>query len=469
MSARDAAIAANRFGLGARPNDLARIGADPKSWLAAQIGARDAFVLEEPGLPTVAEGLAEIRAYLTGSRGRQAQAALATVTQSMAANPEADPIAPIIAPVVAIAQRDFAVRARRALTIDAGFAERLVYFWANHFTVAASKFTTIPMAGVFEREAIRPNLAGGFLDLLLASTRHAGMLLYLDQAQSAGPRSVAGRARDMGLNENLVREILELHTLGVDGGYTQDDVVEFAKALTGWTLATPASRRFLPDAQDGDFIFVEIMHEPGARTVLGKTYPGGGYDQARAILHDLVVHPATAHRVATKLARHFIADEPPQAAIARIERAYRQSGGDLRAVHAAIIDCPEAWAPEPQKFKSPNDFLVSALRMVGLQNVEPRAIGGAFQLLGQPPFQAPSPAGWPDDAAHWANPDALMKRLEWSQAYAERLGAGVRPEAMIEAALGPTVSERTRQAIRAAESGRQGLVLALMSPEFQRR
>jgi uncharacterized protein (DUF1800 family) len=203
--------------------------------------------------------------------------------------------------------------------------------------------------------------------------------------------------------------------------------------------------------------------------VLGKTYRDDGYDQARAILADLAIHPATARRIATKLATHFIADAPPEAAIARLENVYRRSGGDLRAVHAALIDCPEAWDPTPGKFKSPSDFLLSSLRLAGVAQAPARAMAASFATLGQAPFQAPSPAGWPDDAVHWATPDALMKRLEWSQAFAERLGPNARPEALLEAGLGPMLSARTREAIRAAESGQQGLALALMSPEFQRR
>jgi uncharacterized protein (DUF1800 family) len=303
--------------------------------------------------------------------------------------------------------------------------------------------------------------------------QHPGMLLYLDQAQSIGPNSLIGLRRNSGLNENLAREILELHTVGVQNGYSQTDVTELAKALTGWTIASQRTQRWAPSAQPGDFVFIADWHEPGARTVLGQRYPESGEAQGRAILMDLAVHPSTARRVAQQLACHFVADEPPVRAIEQLETAFLAHQGDLVSVHKALIDLPEAWVGGTtgvaHKFKSPSEFLMSSLRMLGQRTIEPAPLRNAINLVGQPPFRAPSPAGWPDRASHWAAPDAIMKRLEWSQLLADRLGNRERPEDRLAGALGPALSAETLRAIRRAESPSQGLVLALMSPEFQRR
>ncbi len=458
------AIAANRFGLGARPGDLAQIASDPKSWLLAQVDDPAAYRLDSPDLLSSKQGAERFFAYNQARNASQNQQMSPEASQADAEQA----FRKSIRSIGEIALQETGARTQHALATQAPFAERLVLFWSNHFTVSATKVQTLSLAGAFEREVIRANMTGSFEDMLAASTRHPGMLLYLDQAQSAGPNSRAGRRRDAGLNENLAREILELHSLGAQGGYTQADVTEFAKALTGWTVNTPRFQRFTP-GEPGEFTFAALLHEPGARTILGKSYPEGGEEQAAAVLKDIARHPATARRVATKLARHFIADEPPASAVAALEQTFRATNGDLPALHRKLVDLNEAWSPELRKFKSPNEFIVSALRFVGAPRVEPTAMATAYALLGQGPFRAPSPEGWPDDAESWAGPDAVMKRLEWTQGFAARIGDRGRPEAAAEAALGAFLSAGTRQAIRRAESGTQALTLALMSPEFQRR
>jgi uncharacterized protein (DUF1800 family) len=460
MSALEAAIAANRFGLGARPGELARLG-EPRAWLAAQVRAPAPFVLAQTDLPTSADAARTLAAY----RDRRQERRDARADEA----PEADAAQQAVTRLAPLLAQEVDARAARALTTDDHFAERLVYFWSNHFTVAATKLVTIPFAGPFEREAIRPNLTGSFTDLTLAVARHPGMLLYLDQAQSVGPNSQLGARRERGLNENLAREMLELHTLGVDGGYTQGDVAELARALTGWTMAGDRFRRFRGNAAPGSFVFVPQLHEPGARTVLGRRYSDDGEGQARAIIADLCRHPAAARHIATKLARHFIADDPPREAVVRLERAFRDTEGDLPSLHRALIDCPEAWAPQPAKFRTPNDFLLAALRAADVRDVPARAMLGGYAQLGQPAFRAPSPQGWDDVAASWAGPDAVLRRVEWCQALAQRLGASTRPEQLAAEALGPMLTPHTRQAVARAESVQQGMVLALMSPEFQRR
>ncbi|MCC7268167.1 MAG: DUF1800 family protein, partial [Caulobacteraceae bacterium] len=301
MNKMDQAIAANRFGLGARPGDF-DLGDGARERLIAQVADAGAFRLDAPGLssgPQAVEALAVYRGNRRARRSAKADASGPSTGAAQDSERMSDEAAAILQPIRQLnqlSQADMQARMERALTTETGFAERLAWFWANHFTVAATKAATIPFPGPFEREAIRPHLTGSFEDLLVASTRHPGMLLYLDQARSIGPNSVAGRRREAGLNENLAREILELHTVGVHGGYGQPDVTEFAKALTGWTFASDRiPRRIRGDV--GEFMFLTPAHEPGARRVLGKTYPEGGEDQARSILADLARHPATARHV----------------------------------------------------------------------------------------------------------------------------------------------------------------------------
>ena len=459
-----ASIAANRFGLGARPGELDAASKDPRAWLAKQLKDKANFLIKTNELPTTGMAAEALSAYLRDLKSKTSGAA-----GKMSPDRQEEAIQKPLKQLREILLVEIEARTVHGLTTEASFAERLVLCWSNHFTVSANKAVTIPFAGAFEREVIRAGMTGTFSDLLVASTQHPGMLLYLDQAQSMGPNSKAGARRDKGLNENLAREILELQTLGAQGGYTQADVTEFAKALTGWSLAGPRTKLLAPGADPGDFIFIGHFHEPGARTLMGKRYTETGEDQGEAILRDLASHPSTAQRIATKLARHFISDDPPAAPIDALVKSFRISGGRLPALHETLISLDAAWRPEVRKFKSPNEFFLSALRLAGLPKIERKGIVAAYGLLGQVPYQAPSPEGWPDDAASWAGPDAVIKRVEWAQALSDRLGSKIRPEDMTRAALGPALSSRTIESIARAESPSQGLTLALMSPEFQRR
>lgn len=457
-------IAVNRFGLGARPGELDAVSKDPKDWLAQQLTRKSSFALPPGGLPTTRSAAETLGNYLEDVKQRKEGK-----SGKIAPGEQDEAILKPLLKLQEVLYAEIEARTLRGLTTDTGFAERLVLFWSNHFTVSANKALTLPFAGVFEREVIRAGMTGTFADMLVASTRHAGMLLYLDQAQSMGPTSVAGKRRDKGLNENLAREILELQTLGAQGGYAQSDVTEFAKALTGWSVAGKRTKLLVPEADPGDFVFVDRFHEPGTRTVMGKRYTQADEGQGEAILRDLANHPSTAQRIALKIARHFISDNPPAGATETLARSFRTSGGSLQALHKTLISMEEAWNPEAQKFKSPNEFLLSALRLAGSPKPGRKALTAAYGLLGQIPYQAPSPEGWPDDAASWAGPGAVLKRVEWAQGLAERLGTNFRPESLLLDAIGPGVSAATLQSIARAESASQGLTLALMSPEFQRR
>jgi uncharacterized protein (DUF1800 family) len=346
-----------------------------------------------------------------------------------------------------------------AINAEIGLVERLVWFWSNHFCVNAD--ATV-MAGGYEREAIRPHVLGRFSDMLLAVEGHPAMLLYLNNEQSIGPGSVAGINRDRGLNENLAREILELHTLGVRTVYTQSDVTNFAKVLTGWTILPTATN---PD-HGGEFVFLRRAHEPGAHTVIGNAYTEGGVEQGRAVLADLARHPAAAKHVATKLARHFIADDPPPALVEGLTQRFLDTDGDLKEVAAALVTAPESWAPQQAKIKRPNEWIAAGLRATGESGEIPRILQ-AGNLLGEPLWRPPAPKGFSDENAAWL--DGLGRRLEIANAFAHRDGLGHDPEAVMETAVGPLASAETRLAVATAESRPQALTLLLMSPEFQRR
>jgi uncharacterized protein (DUF1800 family) len=316
--------------------------------------------------------------------------------------------------------------------------------------------------------------------MVLAVERHPAMQLYLDNAQSIGPDSFAGVRTGKGLNENLGREILELHTLGVDGGYTQDDVIALAKVLTGWSLDRgpgPVGRMInaaLGGTAHGGFRFYPPRHEPGEKRLLSKTYPEG-FDGGVQALTDLANHPATARHIARKLAAHFIADDPPQASINRLEAAFRDSGGNLTNVYEALIDDPAAWRAEPVKFRTPVEYVTAAMRIAGGDQaamLDAKTIPPIIQsarAMGEAPFSAPSPKGWPDETVAWTGADAILQRVEWASAAGERLGSQSDPVMLAGQALGPLLTQETRTAISRAASPAQGLALLFASPEFQRR
>lgn len=445
-----AAIAAHRFGLG-EPT-LAAVAPDPERWLLAQIGPADPQ--RGSGLPDTAAALERQAQFQRMARAARAGRAMAADLPATERSFEAH-----FRPLV---QADVRARLATAATTPRPFAERLALFWANHFTVSMAKASVRGLVGSFEREAIRPHVAGRFETMLAASTRHPAMQRYLDNDRSAGPESRivqrlarrdGAQARLSGLNENLAREVLELHTLGVDGGYAQADVAGLAQLLTGWR----------PGGFDARF------HQPGPKTVLGRRYPEGP-DALEAVLADLARHPSTARFVAAKLARHFVADDPPRSLVDRLARSWLDSGGDLATVSAALVRAPESWAADPTKLKTPEEFVVSGVRVLGLGAAAfDRVADGGIAALGQRPQAAPSPAGWPDRAAEWLAPDAVWKRVEWAHRVGDRLGRRLDARAAAESALGPWLAESTRREIERAADGAQALSLLLLAPEFQRR
>jgi len=490
-----AATALHRFGFGPRAGSIASVASDPRGAMLAELDRPGAGRIADSDLLTTGEAAraafdfrqerkaarlalrSEQEATRAQSATKAADAAKAAGKADMAqaemkqgdsAPAEAMQAAPAKAnPGPGIPQQIYLEEAKArfdsALNAEIGLIDRLTWFWSNHFCVSADKGLVRPLCGAYEREAIRAHVLGKFSDILLAVESHPAMLLYLDNAGSIGPSSIAGQRRGKGINENLAREIMELHTLGVHGGYSQEDVTNFAKVITGWT--------FSPLKQDpqhgGEFFFNERMHEPGAQSVLSRNYNEGGYEQGRAVLLMLARHPATAKHIATKLVRHFIADDPPPALVDRLTKRFLDTGGDLKEVTKTLVSAPESWDAPRSKLKRPGEWIMSSLRASGMMISDVRRVINILNLLGEPLWRPPAPKGFSDESADWL--DGLTQRLDIANEIARRIGGMTDPDAVADDALGSLASTETRQTIARAESRQQALALLLMSPEFQRR
>jgi uncharacterized protein (DUF1800 family) len=425
-------LALIRFGFG--PALGAPLPADPQRWLAAQLAADPApppAAADLVPLPRVIAMVDERRRGPTPENQR-------AVTQAL--------------------QAETVAWAEGCLVTERPLIERLVAFWANHLAISrrAGGMST-NASGHYIREAIRPNILGPFEQLLIAAIRHPAMLHYLTNAQSIGPDSQAGRRRARGLNENLAREVLELHTVTPAAGYTQADVTEFAKVLTGWSF----------DGATGAFVFRPNAHEPGTKTVLGQRV-APGEEGGIAFLRWLARHPDTHRNLARKLVAHVYADRPAESQIRAVEGALRDTGGDLRAAAAALIRLPEALTAPPAKLRPPHDLAIAALRALGAPpGAAPLAVQ-AMNRLAQPLWAPPSPQGWPDTAEHWSGPEALLARVDWAYAMAGRFPR-VDAQAAAESALARLGRDMLRREIGRAGSPQDALTLLLASPEFQRR
>jgi uncharacterized protein (DUF1800 family) len=447
----EAALAAHRFGLGASQADLAAANSDPRGWLKWQLSSVDPAVRPFASNKHSGDILRELPGQV--EEMKSSTDGLKKI-QEMGRDMFLGEMRPWMA---------------NAFETKSPFLERLVWFWSNHLTISIQKQRLIYFAGTYEREAIRPNVLGKFEDLLLASVRHPAMLLYLDNAYSIGPNSKAGKFIGKGLNENHAREILELHTLGVDGGYTQDDVIALAKILTGWSL----EKGDKVDNPTG-FKFYDNRHEPGSKVLLARTYSESGEREGLDALRDLARHPSTARHLATKFAQHFIADEPPPQAVARLERVYRDTGGDLKALALAILDEPSAWQPKLSKVRSPIEYIVASVRLLGggqqaIGDQQFKGLAESLRIMGQIPFTASSPKGWPDVASAWAGPAAIMERAQWAHVLAERIPQKPDAVKLGELGLGALLTASTHTALERAADATQGLALLIASPEFQRR
>src|SRR5438477_1705042 len=477
---QSALIALNRFGFGARggaAGDLVNAASDPRGFVKAELSRPNAALLEVPGLqstPALAEAVFAYQAQLKQAREIAANAPSKTpedgnANAAMAASEPMQPNAATSQPLNIIQKTyraEALARLQRAVIADCGLVERLVAFWSNHFCISANKGELARMwAGSFEREAIRPHVLGRFGDMLKAVEQHPGMLFFLDNQQSLGPDSRAGQNRKRGLNENLAREIMELHTLGVGGGYSQDDVTSLARIITGWTFAGRQAQLGLP----GNFVFNANAHQPGPQTVMGKVYQDNGIAQGEAVLADIARHPSTAKFIATKLADTFVADDPPPALVARLQETFSKTDGDLKALAITLVDSSEAWDAPLTKVRSPYEFLVASGRLLARIPEDPTRYLGGLNVLGQPLWSPAGPYGFPDTNAAWAAPEGMKLRLDISAQIASRLAEGIDARDLLELAAADAASEETRHTIERAESRQQALALLLMAPEFQRR
>ena len=466
MTVFSAEIAARRFGLLERDGHA---DADPRAALLAQLDRPEAARIAGPGTMTTMEVQEHGR-----EKARQAKARREALAERLAsgAAPEMQELPGPKLSVPSIGEilgGELDLRLAKARETDTPFLERLALFWTNALTVSAERGNVGDYAGAFEREAIRPHLLGRFEDMLVAAATHPAMLLYLDNAGSYGPNSPLGRRTKRGVNENLARETLELHTLGAEGGYTQGDVEELARTFTGWSKELRPDAGVPIGALMGAFpTFVEGMHEPGPRTILGKTYRQDGPAQLVAVLRDLARHPATAHHVAQRLALHFVGEACPAALTASLAQTFRETGGDLRAVYRVLVSDESAGSVPARRLRPPLEHLLVIARLIGW-TPKPGAAQPTLKALGQPYFRAPSPAGWPEKDDDWASPVALKRRLDLVYGIAAQFEDRIDPRALAQAAFGPWLSPALARAVERAPSAREGLTLLLMSPEVVRR
>jgi uncharacterized protein (DUF1800 family) len=515
-----ALVALNRFGLGARggaSGDLVNAASDPRGFVKLELSRPNGALLELPGLQSTAALAQAVFAYqdevkrareaakeaakdrngappTEGAAPERRSLSLDKVATSIAGVLETKPTEggsmamtapgavyqpnPAMQPNVAkppqqplnVIQKTFRAEAlarlQRAAQADCGITERLVAFWSNHFCISASKGELARIwAGSFEREAIRPHVLGRFGDMVKAVEQHPAMLFFLDNQQSLGPDSRAGLNRKRGLNENLAREIMELHTLGVGSGYTQDDVTSLARIITGWTFVGRQGKLGVP----GSFVFNANAHQPGPQLLLGKTYQDNGVAQGEAALADIARHPATAKFIATKFVRHFVADDPPPALVAQLEGVFRKTDGDLKAMTSALVDADAAWSAPMTKIRNPNEFLVASGRLLARVPEDAGPYLGALNALGQPLWTPAGPNGFADTNAAWAAPEGMKLRLDISAQIASRIGNGIDPRELLDEVAADAASSETRRTIERAETRQQALALLLMSPEFQRR
>jgi len=467
------ARAFHRFGYGPRPGDIASTD-DPRSLIEAELDEAQKAGPAGGNLPGSSEIFVAIRTDQQArkvARLDKASMALPTAGTAQAGPPPAmgmAPASPAPAKAMPSAAQAAYVNEVKALidgllAAPCGFVERLAAFWSNHFAVQVQKDEMVRgLAGAFEREAIRPHLAGRFEDMVLAATEHPAMLRSLDNMVSVGPDSPFGRKSRRGLNENHARELMELHTVGVDGGYRQADVTALARVLTGWTVND------LKSDAPGIFVFRAAWHEPGPQTVMRRAYASGGLEQGRQALLDLARDPATAGHIARKLATAFVSDDPDSGLVDRLARTFAETSGDLGAVSRALLRDEAALASPGTKLKSPQEYLFSAARGLSL-NLDAGLLLRSLRDLGEAPWDPPSPAGFPLDSSAWLAPDGLNTRIQVAERLASIDKSNIDPRSLVGDLLGGTASRETRQAVARAETRQQAIALLVMSPEFQRR
>lgn len=444
----DSAVAMHRFGYGASADDIASARRDPRAWVQDQLGVQHSTVND---LPSSQELLQATQSYRELSRMARRQHRGRFNDHRRAA-----------------LQQLAVARAQQTIFGIAPFVERLFHFWCNHFAVSAAKDGIHYAALSRENEAIRPNMRSTFAELLIAFVRHPTTLVFLDNERSVGRNARAANARTAGpVNENLAREVLELHTLGVDCGYTQTDVIQLAKALTGWSIGG------LVESDDpetiGRFVFREDFHEPGHRSVLGKTYPDTGVHQATDILIDLALHPSTERHIAAKLCRHFLSDAPPPAVVNSVAGVFRDTQGSLPAIYSHLAANETLWSSPLTKYKTPEEYCYSALRTLNVDELNAHDLVAYLHLMGQPVGIPPSPKGWSDQREDYRGGGTFLRRMELAWRLAEIHGAGYEPAQLYQEAYPGLVDDRVHRVIQGAESRTQALAVFLLSPQFLQR
>ena len=439
-------IAANRFGYGARSNELLQAKQNPKAWIISQLQPI-AFSDQFPSSNDIF--IEHVKYQKEKKRNKKAPQENETSkkTKNFARNAWHSMSSDTI---------------KQAIDSSHSISWRLLDFFSNHFSVTANGRLMTGLAPTLEREAIAPHLLGNFSQMLLAVEQHPAMLIYLNNEKSFGPNSRMAKKRAKGLNENLAREILELHTLGVDGGYSQTDVIELAKGITGWSVKNPKKENAT------GFIFRQAGHEPGTRSLLLKKYPQNGVTQGEQMLRDLAIHPATAKHVCYKLAHHFVSETPSPNLLKHMEETWLTSQGNIKQVMESMLNNDDAWLASAQKFKTPREFIISTFRAASTSKINNKVLMASLTTLGQKPFDAGSPAGFSDAENDWLGASALMARIDWAatlSAKSKRHNA----EKIMQTCLGESVTEHTYKSVMRAESREQALTLLLMSPEFQRR
>ncbi len=449
-------IALRRFGLCGNESDVVRLGDDPRGALIEEVA------VSQRTPPTYSPELLTTEKAATLFAGRREKVvALRGKISAEEMSREMSAFDGIRTGTVRL--QELRELVRRGMSSPFPLAERIGLFWSSHFTVSTVRQAVASMVGAYEREALRPHMLNRFEDLLKAATLHPVMLRYLDNHVSTGPNSPGGRGRRM-VNENLAREVLELHTLGVDGGYSQADVTAFAMALSGWSAGI-----WSPGRSDTLGTFFDAgRHEPGPKVILGHTYADSGPDQASSILLDLARHPSTIRHVSRKLAIHFVGDQPPQAVTDSMEKAWRRTDGELRAVVEAMLLRPQVWEAPMAKLRPPIEFVMATCRTLDQEMSAPGLLRD-IEAMGQPVFSATSPKGWPDENDAWVSPDGVKTRLDWSLNVAAQAAGHQDPRRLADSLFGVELAAATRRAIARSESPKQGIAIFLMAPEMQRR
>jgi uncharacterized protein (DUF1800 family) len=484
-----ATMAAVRFGYGRRP------GETPPDSVDALIRQVERGVGETCLFPF--EGLAERRRRFAIYRTVEADTRKAREAGTLAMIGESS-INPYSTALNNALYRDRHCKVEQAVVSRNGFFERLAAFWGDHFSVDVRKgATTRLLAALYEAEALRPNLSGRFSELLKAAVLHPAMLIYLDQIRSVGPNSPVGLKSGRGLNENLARELIELHTMGAGSGYTQTDVRSAAFVLTGLYFRAPAYQT----------VFRARFAEPGGQTVLGRSYGGADQQMQRVhdLLDDLAAREETRRHICRKLVVHFIADDPPQAVVEEMVKAWERSDGQLIEVYRAMLEHPRSFEEEGQKARQPFDFVVASLRaldapadalrpggakestwrtasdvmaledvMMITANGRPALASNAFSVapierLGQVIWSPPSPAGWAEDISAWITASQLTERIAWVRRLVARYGGDTDPRAFLEATMADAARADTIEIVSRAPSREAAMAMVLASPEFNRR